>query len=81
MLYVRARHEPLQHRDWDEAAARRMIERIVRDCEERFSPELHWPVHPLYVEDAKREPCSISTSAPAGSSGRCTIWRSLARSS
>jgi hypothetical protein len=56
MLYVPARHEPLQHRDWDEAAAVRMIERIVRDCEERFSPESHWPLHPLDVEDDKREP-------------------------
>ena len=33
-----------------------MIERIVRDCEERFSPESHWPVHSLDVEDDKREP-------------------------
>jgi hypothetical protein len=32
MLYTPASHEPLQQHDWDEAAAVRMIERIVRDC-------------------------------------------------
>ena len=56
MLYVPARHEPLQRHDWDEAAAVRMIERIVRDCEERFTPESHWPPHPLDVGDDKWEP-------------------------
>jgi hypothetical protein len=56
MLYHPARHEPLQRRDWDEAAAFRMIERIVRDSEARFSPESHWPAHPLDVEGDKREP-------------------------
>jgi Lanthionine synthetase C-like protein len=56
MLYDPARHEPLESLEWDDRAAVRTIERIVRDTEERFSPESHWPLHPLDAEDGKREP-------------------------
>ena len=37
-LYDPQRHEPLGHGAWDERAAARAIEWIVRDTEERFSP-------------------------------------------
>jgi Lanthionine synthetase C-like protein len=56
MLYEPARHEPLQHLHWDDRAAVRMIERIVRDTEERFSPESHWPMHPLDADGGRLEP-------------------------
>lgn len=56
MLYEPARHEPLQHREWDDQAAVRMIERIVRDAEERFSPDSHWPMHPLDADDGRMDP-------------------------
>jgi hypothetical protein len=46
MLFDPSRHEPLQERAWDEAAARAAIERIVRDAEARFSPQAYWPLSP-----------------------------------
>ena len=46
MLFDPSRHEPLQERAWDEAAARAAIERIVRDAEARFSPQAYWPLRP-----------------------------------
>jgi lanthionine synthetase-like protein len=52
-LYDPARHEPLQHVAWDEGAAAGMIERIVRDTEERFAHVSHWPLHPLDVVGGK----------------------------
>jgi lantibiotic modifying enzyme len=51
MLHDPARHEPLQQIPWDDRAAAGMIERIVRDTEERFSPDTHWPTHPLDSND------------------------------
>ena len=51
MLHDPARHEPLQQIPWDDGAATGMIERIVRDTEERFSPDTHWPTHPLDSND------------------------------
>ncbi|CAN7298424.1 LanC-like protein [Variovorax sp. LjRoot84] len=46
MLFSTDRHEPLSPVAWDEAVARETIERIVRQTEARFSPELLWPTHP-----------------------------------
>jgi hypothetical protein len=56
MLHDPARHEPLTGGDWDEGAARRAIDRIVRDAEARFSPESYWPTHPLDAEGGDRGP-------------------------
>jgi hypothetical protein len=56
MLYDPLRHEPLQPIEWDEHAAARTIERIVADTEERFSPHLHWPLHPLDADGGSAEP-------------------------
>jgi Lanthionine synthetase C-like protein len=56
MLYDSARHELLQHLEWDDRAAVRMIERIARDTEQRFSPESHWPMHHLDADGGRREP-------------------------
>jgi hypothetical protein len=56
MLHDPARHELLRHLEWDDAVAVRVIERIVRDTEERFSPESHWPMHPLDADDGRMEP-------------------------
>lgn len=50
MLFTADRHEPLSAVSWDEERARDAILRIVRDTEERFSPETLWPTHPM---DAK----------------------------
>jgi lantibiotic modifying enzyme len=44
------RHEGLSAARWDEGAARRAIETIARDCEDRFSPDGLWPPHPLDTE-------------------------------
>ncbi len=46
MLYSADRHEKLTDTPWDEQRARAMIQAIVRDTEQRFSPEAHWPTHP-----------------------------------
>jgi lantibiotic modifying enzyme len=56
MLYDPARHEALQSIAWNEAAARAAIERIVRDTEERFSPQTFWPLHPRDADDVDTRP-------------------------
>ena len=56
MLHDPARHEPLAPIAWNAAAARQAIERIVRDVEERYARDFHWPVHPLDAEGGDREP-------------------------
>jgi hypothetical protein len=56
MLFDAARHEPLRAVEWDEQAGRRMIERVVRDTEDRFSPASHWPMHPLDADGHNPEP-------------------------
>ncbi len=56
MLYDPARHEPLRTDAWDEARALATIEQIVRDTEARFSPETHWPIHPLDADDGETRP-------------------------
>ena len=55
-MYDPARHEPLRAGAWDEARARAMIERIVRDAEARFSSGAHWPIHPLDADGGERQP-------------------------
>ena len=45
-LYDPGRHEALRKVRWDAAEARRAIERIAADAEERFSPTGYWPTHP-----------------------------------
>jgi hypothetical protein len=52
MLFVPDRHEPLLELAWDEQRARDAILRIVRDTEERFSPESLWPTHPMDSDNA-----------------------------
>lgn len=52
MLFDPTRHEALRPIPWDEGRARAMIERIVRDTEQRFSPASYWPSHPLDSKEA-----------------------------
>ena len=47
MLFDTDRHEPVLALRWDEERARDAILRIVRNTEERFSPESLWPTHPM----------------------------------
>jgi hypothetical protein len=49
-LFEADRHEKLSGSRWDEGAARRAIEAIARDCEDRFSPKGLWPPHPLDLD-------------------------------
>jgi hypothetical protein len=49
-LFEPDRHEGLAALRWDEGVARRAIETIARDCEDRFSPDSLWPTHPLDIE-------------------------------
>jgi len=56
MLYDPARHEPLEHIPWDEAAALDTIEYIVRDTEERYAREARWPMHPLDADGGATDP-------------------------
>jgi hypothetical protein len=56
MLHDPARHEPLAPIAWDAAAARQAIERIVRNVEERYARDSHWPLHPLDADGDDREP-------------------------
>lgn len=51
-LFAEDRHEPSPAIPWDEASARDTIARIVQDTEERFSPDMWWPTHPLDDGDA-----------------------------
>ena len=52
MLHEPDRHEPLADIAWDEDRARAAIARIVRDTEQRFSPDTLWPTHPRDAGDA-----------------------------
>ncbi len=56
MLYDPARHEPLQRMPWDEVRARATIKRIVRATEDRFAPDVYWPIHPRDADDGETEP-------------------------
>ena len=55
MLFDPDRHERLLASSWDEERARDAILRIVRDTEQRFSPETLWPTHPLDAKDPAPE--------------------------
>ena len=50
MLFQPDRHEPLDPFPWNESIARDCIEHIVRDTEQRFSPDSYWPWHPKDME-------------------------------
>ncbi|MDQ2962019.1 MAG: LanC-like protein [Pseudomonadota bacterium] len=63
------RHEGLSAQRWDERAARRAIEAIARDCEERFSPDGLWPPHPLDTEGKREAPFTMLYMGAAG-----VIW-------
>jgi hypothetical protein len=70
MLYDSTRHEALRPIPWNEGRARGVIERIVTDTEEHFSPDRYWPVHPRDMdgEDTTR----LATSLYFGACG--VIW-------
>lgn len=69
-LFEPDRHESLSAARWNECQARRAIETIVRDCEERFSPDRLWPPHPLDTEGAEQPlPYTMLYCGAAG-----TIW-------
>jgi Lanthionine synthetase C-like protein len=46
MLHDPARHETLQAPPWDAALVRATIAHIVRDTEQRWTPQAWWPSHP-----------------------------------
>ncbi len=76
-LFDSDRHEGLAAPLWDEIAARRAIETIARDCEDRFSPGELWPPHPL---DAEGEPAPAPfTMLYMGAAGVIWALDSLAR--
>lgn len=56
MLFDPERHERLRGGPWDEGAARAAIERIVRDAEQRFAPDRHWPLAPLDADGGSTAP-------------------------
>ena len=41
------RHVPLRGKPWDDRAAARAIDEIVRDALDRFGGDQFWPAHPL----------------------------------
>jgi hypothetical protein len=69
-LFEPERHENRSAAHWNESHARRAIEMIVRDCEERFSSDRLWPPHPLDAEGAA--PQAAYTMLYCGAAG--TIW-------
>ncbi|HVF15643.1 MAG TPA: LanC-like protein [Steroidobacteraceae bacterium] len=50
MLFQPHRHEQLISQSWDEALARKTIEHIARDTQQRFSADSFWPMHPKDAE-------------------------------
>ena len=76
-LFDFERHEPLSGARWDESVARRAIAAIVRDAEERFSPEKLWPAHPLDHESKPRD--APSTTLYVGATGVIAALDLLAR--
>ncbi len=71
MLYDPTRHETLRSIPWDEARVRAVIEHIVRDTEERYSPDRYWPLHPRDVE-GDGDPTQPATGLYYGACG--VIW-------
>jgi Lanthionine synthetase C-like protein len=53
MLFQSDRHELLSPIPWNESIARGGIERIVRDTEQRYSPDSYWPWHPKDLEPSE----------------------------
>jgi len=69
-LFEPDRHEGLSALRWDEGIARRTIETIARDCEDRFSPDRLWPPHPRDAEGERAsEPLTMLYLGAAG-----VIW-------
>jgi hypothetical protein len=71
VLFDRASHEPLRAGAWDPERAVALIERIVRDTEEHFSPGAWWPLHPRDVEPGDAEGVA-STTFHFGAAG--VVW-------
>jgi Lanthionine synthetase C-like protein len=71
MLNDSTRHEALLPLSWEEDRARETIGRIVRDTEDRFSPDRYWPLHPRDVE-GNEDPHHVATSLYYGACG--VIW-------
>jgi hypothetical protein len=71
------RHQGLSAPRWDEGAARRAIEAIVRDCEEQFSAQALWPWHPLDAEGSS--PAAPCTMPYMGATGVISALDFLAR--
>lgn len=76
-LFEPERHEGLSALRWDENIARRAIEAIVRDCEDRFSPDGLWPPHPLDLDG--RPVATPFTMLYCGAAGVIWALDSLAR--
>src|ERR1700675_1311766 len=71
MLYDPTRHEALRPTPWNEDRARGVIERIVADTEEHYSPDRYWPVHSRDV-DGDGDTTQLATSLYFGACG--VIW-------
>ena len=71
MLYDPTRHEALGPIPWNEDRARGVIERIVANTEEHFSPDRYWPVHSRDV-DGDGDRTQLATSLYFGACG--VIW-------
>ncbi len=71
MLYDPTRHEALRPIPWDESQVRTVIQAVVTDTEQHFSPQRYWPVHPrdIYPGD---DPSQLSTCLYDGACG--VIW-------
>lgn len=71
MLHEPDRHEALTPIAWDAARARDAIERIAADCEDRFSPDRYWPLHPRDCEPGE-DAGQVATSIYFGAAG--VMW-------
>jgi hypothetical protein len=68
MLNDPTRHEALLPLSWQEDRARESIGRIVRETEDRFSPDRYWPPHPRDVE-GDEDPDHVATTLYYGACG------------
>ncbi len=69
MLFEASRHEPLQERPWDAAAAHEAVRAIVDDLQESLGTGIGWPDHPL--DELESRPTGCET-LYLGASG--TLW-------
>jgi lantibiotic modifying enzyme len=76
-LFDPGRHQELSSARWDANVARRAIDVIVRDCEERFSEDALWPAHPL--DDGGHPPQAPYTGMFFGATGVIYALDVLAR--